>query len=62
LVLIVRYATDEGIKTSYMNIRDLVEGRAKTIESARLQVLRDKSIDVTKRRGFSSEGARCYDW
>jgi hypothetical protein len=62
LVLIVRYATDEGIKTSYMNIRDLVEGRAKTIESALLQVLRDKSIDVTKRRGFRSEGARCDDW
>ena len=57
LALMVRYATGEGIKTSYLNIRDLVNGRAETIESALLQVLRDKSIDVTKLRGFSSDGA-----
>ena len=57
LVLIVRYVTDEAIKTSYLNIRDLVDGRAETIEAALLQVLRDKSIDVTKLRGFGSDGA-----
>ena len=57
LVLIVRYVTEQGIKTSYLHIRDLIDGTAETIELAVLQILRDKSIDVAKLRSFGSDGA-----
>ena len=57
LVLVVRYVTEEGIKTSFLHIRDLDNGTAESIEAALVQFLGDKAIQITKLRGFGSDGA-----
>ena len=57
LVLVARYMTETGVKTSFLLIRNIHDGTAKTIETALLQGLVDKSLDVTKLRAFSSDGA-----
>ena len=57
LVLVARYMTETGIKTSFLLIKDIRDGTAETIETALLQGLVDKSLDVTKLRAFGSDRA-----
>ena len=57
LVLVVRYVTEEGVKTSFLLIRDIHNGTAETIEAALLQGLVDKGLNKVKLRGFGSDGA-----
>ena len=57
LVLVARYMTKTGVKTSFLLIKDIRDGTAETIETALLQGLVDKSLDVTKLRAFGSDGA-----
>ena len=57
LVLVCRYSTSSGIKTSYFQITDIPNGTADTIETALLQALREKEIDISRLRGFGSDGA-----
>ena len=57
LVLVCKYSTCSGIKTSYFQITDIPNGTADTIETALLQILREKEIDVSKLHGFGSDGA-----
>ena len=57
LVLVVSYVMEEGIKTSFVHIRDLDNGTAESIEAALVQFLSDKAIQITKLRGFGSNGA-----
>ena len=53
-----RYVTDtEGVKTSFLNVTDIFDGTAETIESAILKYLDNKSFEVSKLRGFGSDGA-----
>ena len=47
-VLVARYMTETGVKTSFLLIKDIRDGTAETIETALLQGLVDKSLDVTK--------------
>ena len=55
LVLVCRNSTSSGIKTSYFQITDIPNGN--TIETSLLQALREKEIDISKLRGFGSDGA-----
>lgn len=57
LVLVARYVTDSGVKTSYLKIADLPDGTAESIEHAILKYADDKSLDIAKLRGFGSDGA-----
>ena len=57
LVLVVSYVMEEGIKTSFVHIRDLDNDTAESIEAALVQFLSDKAIQITKLRGFGSNGA-----
>lgn len=57
LVLVCRYSTSCGIKTAYLKITDIPDGTASTIEAALFQVLDEKEIDISKLRGFGSDGA-----
>ena len=52
LVLIGRYLTDEGVKTSFLCIKDIPNGRAETIEEAG-----DKVLQITRLSAFGSDGA-----
>lgn len=57
LVLVVRYLTEEGVKTSFLYIRDIRNGKAETIEAALLESLTDKALNIKRLRGFGSDGA-----
>ena len=57
LVLVARYMTEEGVKTSFLLIQDIHDGRAETIEIAILKSLEEKSLDITRLLGFGSDGA-----
>ena len=57
LVLVARYMTETGVKTSFLLIQDIPDGTAKTIETALLQILAVKSLDITRLRAFGSDGA-----
>ena len=58
LVLVARYVTDtEGVKTSFLNVADIFDGTAETIEAAILKYLDNKSLEVSKLGGFGSDGA-----
>ena len=43
LVLVGRYLTDEGVKTSFLCITDIPNGTAETIEGSMLKFVRDKA-------------------
>ena len=47
----------EGVKTSFLLIQDIHDGRAETSEIAILKSLEEKSLDITRHRGFGSDGA-----
>ena len=57
LVLVARYMTETGAKISFLLIRDIHDGTAETIETALWQGLMAKSLDITRLRGFGSDGA-----
>ena len=57
LVLVCRYSTCSGIKTSFLQITDIPNGTADTIEAALLQVLSGNGIDLSRLRGFGTDGA-----
>ena len=57
LVLVVRYMTETGVKTSLLLIKYIYDGMAETIETELLQGLVDKSLNVTTLRVFGSNGA-----
>ena len=57
LVLIVRYVTGSGIKTSFLCITDMPNGTAETIEGTMMKFLNEKSLEVTKLCAFGSDGA-----
>ena len=56
-MLVGRYLTDSGVKTSFLQIRDIMNGTAETIEGAILQYLGDKTLQITKLCAFGSDGA-----
>ena len=45
-VLIGRYLTDSGIKTSFLHIGDIINGTAVTTEGVILQNLGDKTFEL----------------
>ena len=57
LVLVARYMTETGVKTSFLFIQDIHDGMAETIETALLQGLVEKLLDITRLRAFGSDGA-----
>ena len=57
LVLVGRYLTDSGVKTSFLHIGDIINGTAETIEGAILQYLSDKNLRITNLCAFGSDGA-----
>ena len=57
MVLICRYSTCSGIKTSVLQITDIPNGTADTIEAALLQVLSGNGIGISRLRGFGTDGA-----
>ena len=58
LVLVVRYLLPTGdVTTSFLAIDDLPDGTAETIEAAILKITDTKSVDLSKLRGFGSDGA-----
>lgn len=57
LVLVARYMTEAGVKTSFLLIEDIHDGKAETIEKTLLQSLKAKSLDITRLRAFGSDGA-----
>ena len=56
-MLVGRYLTNSGVKTSFLHVGDVVNGTAETIEGAILQYLRNKSLQITKLCAFGSDGA-----
>lgn len=57
LVLVARLVTDtEGVKTSFLNVADIFDGTAETIEAAILKYFDNKSLEVSKLWGFGSDG------
>ena len=48
LVLVGRYLTEVGVIASFLNIGDIINGRAETIKLAILQYLDDMNLQVTK--------------
>ena len=57
LVLIGRHLTDEGVKTSFLCIKDIPNGTAETIEEAMLNYVGDKVLQITRLSAFGSDGA-----
>ena len=57
LVLVGRYLTDSGVKTSFLHIGDIMNGKAETIEGAILHYLGNKTLQITKLCAFGSDGA-----
>ena len=57
LVLVARYMTETGVKTSFLLIQDIHNGTAETIEMMLLQSVAGKSLDIKRLRGFGSDGA-----
>lgn len=58
LVLVARYILPTGdVTTSFLAIDDLPDRTAETIEHALIGITSKKSIDVSKLRGFGSDGA-----
>ena len=60
LVLVGKYLTDDGVKTSFMCITDIPNGTAETIEGAMLKVISVKTLQISKLCTFGSDGAS-YD-
>ena len=58
IVLLGRYVTDSvGVKTSYLCIVDIPDGRAVSILDAIMYFLDGKLLNIAKLRGFGSDGA-----
>ena len=57
LVLVGRYLTDSGVKTSFLRIGDMMNGKAETIEGAILHYLGNKTLQITKLCAFGRDGA-----
>jgi hypothetical protein len=57
LVLVGKCLTPEGVKTFFLRITDIPNGTAGTIESAILQYISDKTLQVSKLCAFGSDGA-----
>ena len=58
LVLVIRYLLPTGnVTTSFLAIDDIPDGTAETIEAAILKITDNKSVNLSKLRGFGSDGA-----
>lgn len=57
LVLVGRYLTDDGIKTSFLCITDIPNGTAETIEGAMLKFIGEKTLQISRLCAFGSDGA-----
>ena len=58
LVLVGRYKmSDSGVKTSFLHIQDMRNGKAETIEEAILNFLQTNSLNISKLCAFGSDGA-----
>ena len=57
LLLVGRYLTDEGVKTSFLCITDIPNGTAETIEGSMLRFVRDKALKIVRLCAFRSDGA-----
>jgi len=57
LVLVGRYLTDDGIKTSFLRITDIPNGTAETITGAMLKFVSDNTLHITRLCAFGSDGA-----
>lgn len=57
LVLVGKYLTSEGVKTSFLCITDIPNGTAETIESEMLKYASGKSLQITRLCAFGSDGA-----
>ena len=56
-MLVGRYLTNGGVKTSFLQIGDIMNGIAETIEGTILQYLGYKTLQITKPCAFGSDGA-----
>lgn len=57
LVLVGRYLTDDGIKTSFLRITDIPNGTAETITGAMMKFVSDNALHITRLCAFGSDGA-----
>ena len=57
LVLVGRYLTDDGIKTSFLCITDIPNGTVETNEGAMLNSISEKTLQIMRLCVFSSDGA-----
>ena len=58
LVLVARYILPKGdVTTSFLAIVDLPDGTAESIEAAIVRITEQKSIAVSRLRGFGTDGA-----
>ena len=55
LVLVGRYLTDSGVKTSFLHIGDIMNSKAQTSEGAILHYLGNKTLQITKLCAFGSD-------
>ena len=49
--------SDSGVKTSFLHIQDMRNGKAETIEEALLNFLQTNSLNISKLCAFGSDGA-----
>ena len=57
LVLVGKYLTHDGVRTSFLTITDIPNGTAETIEGVMLNFMREKGLQITRLCAFGSDGA-----
>ena len=57
LVLMGKYLTHDGVRTSFLTITDIPNGTAETIEGVMLNFTREKGLQITRFCAFGSDGA-----
>ena len=56
-MLVWRYLTDDGIKTSFLCTIDIPKGTAETIEGTMLKFISEKTVQILRLCTFRSDGA-----
>ena len=57
LVLVGKYLTHDGVRTSFLTITDIPYGTAETIEGVMLNFMREKGLQITRLCAFGSDDA-----
>ena len=62
LIVYGRYLVQGEVKNSFLQIYELIDGNAETIESKVCQVCDELQLDLQKLCGLRSDGDICYAW